>query len=194
MRLHRLPVIAVSVLAFSLVAPAIQASNDDNPPQSVTVSFGAGLNTARPGNPVNHHILPKVIKVRTGGVVNFVVAGLHWPRVYNPGTRPTDINLASPTGTAFLINDPVNLFYDGLNPGGPAGGIPSFFPLANAQNRVESVSFPTAGTYLVICNVRPHFNDGMFAFIKVTDVKDDETESSVVEMSMQPSSEQGHHH
>ena len=33
---------------------------------SVTVSFGAGLNTAQPGNAVNHHVLPGLIKVRKG--------------------------------------------------------------------------------------------------------------------------------
>ena len=34
---------------------------------SVTVSFGAGLNTAQPGNSANHHVLPGLIKVRKGG-------------------------------------------------------------------------------------------------------------------------------
>lgn len=175
-------VISMSVLAVSLFVPALHADDDDNAPASVTVSFGVGLNTAQPGNAANHHVLPKVIKVRTGGVVNFAVSGLHWIRVYNPPKRSSDINLNSATGTAFLINDPVNLFYDGLNPGGPAGGAPSFYPLSNAQNRVEAVSFPKAGTYLVICNIRPHFLDGMFAFVKVSDGDDDEDEAIKLEM------------
>ena len=38
---------------------------------------------------------------------------------------------------------------------------------ANASNRVESVSFAEPGTYLVICNIRGHFLDGMYAFIHV---------------------------
>lgn len=37
----------------------------------------------------------------------------------------------------------------------------------NGSNRQESVSFSEPGTYLVICNVRQHFLDGMFAFVEV---------------------------
>lgn len=39
---------------------------------------------------------------------------------------------------------------------------------SNATNRVESVSFSQRGIDLVICNVRTHFNDWMYAFIRVT--------------------------
>jgi hypothetical protein len=35
------------------------------------------------------------------------------------------------------------------------------------MNRSEPVAFLEAGTYLVICNVRPHLLDGMFAYVKV---------------------------
>ena len=42
------------------------------------------------------------------------------------------------------------------------------------MNRVESVSFTEPGTYLVICNIRGHFLDGMFAVVKVKEVKDDD--------------------
>ena len=40
----------------------------------------------------------------------------------------------------------------------------------NGENRMEAVSFPEPGTYLVICNVNPHFRDGMYAYayVKVT--------------------------
>ncbi|HEX9160732.1 MAG TPA: hypothetical protein VF980_03420 [Thermoanaerobaculia bacterium] len=170
MRARTIFIVAIAA-AMSLGAAALCA---DDIPQSVTVSFGRGLNTAQPGNPPNHHILPGVIKVRTGGVVNFVVSGTHWIRVYNPGTKVSDINLNSPDGTALLINDSLNLFYDGINPGGPTGAPGVFFPRSNAQNRTEAVSFPTAGTYLVICNLRPHFLDGMYAFIKVIDATDND--------------------
>ena len=95
--------------------------------------------------------------------------------MYNPGTEPEDIMV--PAGGPF-INDPVNQFYLGLNPaGGPLGTAPT--PgggdnHSNARNRVESVSFPVPGTYLVICNVRGHFNDGMFAFTEVKGGDDDD--------------------
>ena len=38
----------------------------------------------------------------------------------------------------------------------------------NGENRMEAVSFPEPGAYLVICNVNPHFRDGMYAYVKVT--------------------------
>src|SRR6185436_15981548 len=139
---------------------------------SVTVSFGAGLNTATPNNPPNHHIIPRVIEVKTGGVVNFVVAGFHQIMVYVPGVKPTDIQVPA-SGT--FINDLDNLYYKGIQPaGGPPPAIPVTTNPSNAMNRVESVSFATPGTYLVICNVRGHFLDGMYAYIKVGDGDDDD--------------------
>ena len=56
------------VISLALVAPlAIAADTLSN----VEVSFGRGLNTAQPGNPVNHAVLPQDIKVKAGGVVDF---------------------------------------------------------------------------------------------------------------------------
>jgi hypothetical protein len=135
-------------------------------PASVTVSFGAGLNTAQPGNSANHHVLPRFIRVRKNGVVNFVVAGFHQVMVYEPGVRPKDIVL--PPETELFINDENKLFYRGLAPaGGPPPETPATVNPSNAVNRVESVSFPKSGTWLVLCNVRPHFVDGMYAFVRV---------------------------
>ncbi len=141
--------------------------NDDDARSSVTVSFGAGLNTARPGNAANHHILPREIRVRKNGVVNFVVAGFHQPIIYFPGVTPAHIAL--PPATSLFINfDLGHAFYVGIAPaGGPPPGTPAKAEPANASNRVESVSFPDTGDYLVICNVRPHFLDGMWAIVKV---------------------------
>ena len=132
-----------------------------NDPLSVIVSFGAGLNTAQQGNKANHHILPRVIEVKAGGVVNFAVSGFHQIFVYNPGEGVDDIDIVDPTAT-FINDDLANLYYQGLPPAPPMTN-PS-----NAVNRMESVSFSTPGVYLVICNVRDHFQDGMFAFVRVT--------------------------
>jgi plastocyanin len=141
-------------LSVSLTAPAARA--DDENKQSVTVTFGAGLNTA---GAANHHVLPEIIKVKTGGVVNFVVAGFHQIYVYLPGTKPGDL-VVPPTGT--FINDDTNLYYKGLVPGATST------TFSTTQNRVESVSFSEPGTYLVICNVRGHFLNGMIAYVEVT--------------------------
>ena len=140
-------------------------------PLQVTVAFGAGLNTAQPGNAANHHVLPATIRVGKGGVVTFQVAGFHQVIVYKPGTRAENIGV--PT-TALFINNPDvlplpgTLYYRGLKPaGGPPPGFPVTTNPSNAANRAESVSFAEAGTYLVICNVGQHFRDGMYAYVEV---------------------------
>ena len=56
-----------------------------------------------------------------------------------------------------LIDDPAQRIYRGLDP-----------RLATTlQDRVEVVGFSKRGTYLVICAVNVHFNDGMFGWVKV---------------------------
>ena len=162
------------MVALATDLPARAASDDGR--KVVTVAFGIGLNTAQPGNAANHHVLPKTIRVKKGGVVNFVVAGLHQIFVYRPGIAKDDIVI--PAGDPFLINfDVANLYYRGIiTAGGPPGTAPSINP-SNAANRVESVSFSEKGKYLVICNVRPHFLDGMFAYVIVGD-DDDEDEGN----------------
>ena len=87
--------------------------------------------------------------------------------VYNPGVGPASIALPPATTTLF-INDDKNLFYRGIAPaGGPPPATPATANPSNAVNRTEAVSFPEVGDYFVICNVRSHFVDGMYAFVKV---------------------------
>jgi len=168
----------VTLVGIGLTVSSAMADHDDR--LSVSVAFGRGLNTVRPPGdplaPVNHAVLPYKIKVKQGGVVHFLVAGFHQVVVYNPGTKHDDVDV--PTSGTF-INDPINpdpdLFYLGINPaGGPPPGTPVTTNPSNAMNRVESVSFTEPGTYLVICNIRGHFLDGMFAVVKVKEVKDDD--------------------
>src|SRR5688572_2896600 len=134
-------------LAGTQLADSVSAQSDGNSRMSVTVSFGVGLNTAQPGNAANHHVLPRVIEVKAGGVVNFVVAGFHQIFVYEPGKGVDDVE--GPVAGSFFINDLEGLYYQGLAPAPPTTN-PS-----NAINRVESVGFFEPGVYLVICNVRP---------------------------------------
>src|SRR5262245_8952127 len=167
------------------IFPAVAA--DDNK-LSVPVAFGRGLNTAQAGNFVNHVIIPNQINTKLDGVVHFLVAGFHQVVVYKPGTKAEDIVI--PPGAPLFINDPNNRYYQGINPAGgpqntqatPANPIVMGSDVrSNALNRIESVSFPALdgpgvpplsenaerGVYLVICNVRAHFQDGMFAYVKV---------------------------
>jgi hypothetical protein len=182
-------VCASLILAGGAFTPPLAAANDDDGGgKIVTVAFGAGLNTAQPGNAQNHHILPDVIKVQVGDVVNFVVAGLHVIRVYDRGVRLRDVRDAIPdecetnpappetfpetcfTDGPVPVIPPLGLavYYEGLNSIGPPPPAPPFAPLSLAQNRVEPVSFLKPGRFLVICAVLPHFNDRMLAWVEVS--------------------------
>jgi len=177
--------VAVPVLALSLAGPTVKA--EDKTPGSITVAFGAGLNTAQPGNTPNHHIIPQELKVRitkakklNGAVVivpatvNFIVSGFHWPWVYNDGVTLAEVIANIPTAGTF-VNYDVRVFAKGVNPGTPptfADLVPANPVLSAAQNRTDSFGFSIPGNYLVICNVRGHFIDGMYAWIKVVDDDD----------------------
>jgi hypothetical protein len=166
--MHRrtLGTLALAAILATITPGALRADDDDQKKLAVTVSFGVGLNTAQQGNVLNHHVLPQTIHVKAGGVVNFAVAGFHQIFVYQPGRGPEDIVVPA-AGT--FINDTTGLYYEGILPaGGPPPGIPATLNRSNAENRMESVSFFEPGTYLVICNVRRHFLDGMYAIVEVT--------------------------
>jgi hypothetical protein len=194
-------VLAITLVAIAAGGQGVKASDDkDKDAQVVFVQFGAGFN--QPGA-LNHHILPPVIKVRTKlatdttpaipGVVSFTVAGLHQIFVYQQGVTPDDIKafLAAndPTNAKLFINDLNNTFYQGFNPVRLVNGVPTYndnvpatTPPAprvdrnDTMNRVESVGFTMPGMYLVICNVRPHFQGGMMAWVKVVADDDDDND------------------
>jgi plastocyanin len=42
------------------------------------------------------------------------------------------------------------------------------------MDRVEVVYFEEPGTYLVICGVLPHFEEGMFGYVRVLPQRDGE--------------------
>src|SRR5262249_3501051 len=171
----------VTLFCIGLTAPLAMA--DPYERQSVTVPFGRGLNTAQANNGVNHALLPNDIKIKQGGVVQFLVDGFHQPVVFVPGIDDEDItkfiNDNHIMGTFIFdpTKTPPNTFYFGINPaGGPLNtrATPVVDPVnpantdtkSNAQNRIESVGFPaTVGNgippspipeprvSLVICNV-----------------------------------------
>ena len=187
------PAALAPVLASALVfaTPAVIADDDhdrdhNRQRQSTTsATFGRGLNTAQPGNPVNHVILPTEIRVKAGGVVDFTVAGFHDIIVFKPGftleelvhvgggqlpltppifVLPPDPATPLPINLSMLAE---RIYYRGINPaGGPLGTAVAGNP-ANGSNRSEPVAFLQKGVYLVICNIRPHLLDGMIAYVKV---------------------------
>src|SRR4051794_31286923 len=190
----RASAVAVSVLALSLGASTAKADDKDKVPGSITVAFGAGLNTAQPGNTPNHHIIPQEFQVRitkakkldgtvvfVPATVNFIVSGFHWPWVYNPGVSVAEIKAFTDVHPGLFVNYEVvtagvsNVFAKGVFPGTP----PTFadrgaLATSGDMNRTDSFGFSMPGQYLVICNVRGHFIDGMYAWIKVVDDDDDD--------------------
>ena len=172
-----LALLVVAMLLGGLVTTAVAEDSGlfrlrpiSGPLANATVSFGAWQtdppldrfpNLAPP--PRNQHdILPNTVLISRGGAVNYIISGAHQVAVYAPGTRPTDIdvnNTVLSTGmpaTLPLIADPTNRVYRGPDP--------TLLP----RDRVEAVHFPNAGTYLVICAVRPHFvEDDMYGFVRV---------------------------
>lgn len=180
---------ASSALLASLALvswPALADDDDaDHKRSQATAAFGRGLNTAQPGNPVNHAILPRQIKIKAGGVVDFAVAGFHDVVIFKPGFTlahlaaagggvypltapifviPADPAAPLPAAIAFLAD---SLYYRGINPAGGPLATPVSGNPANGRNRSEPVAFFDKGTYLVICNIRPHLLDGMVAYVKV---------------------------
>ena len=152
---------AVCTFSFAVAASAVYAADDNK--LSIPIAFGRGLNIAsnQAGNQV---MIPDTVKLKQNGVVHFLVAGFHEIVIYNPGKTPDDVAVVQ--GETF-INDPNNRFYQGIIPaGGPLGTAPTINP-SNAQNRVESVAFLQPGTYLVICDIRTHFENGMFGYVEV---------------------------
>jgi hypothetical protein len=121
------------LVCLTLLAPLGSAKDELS---RADVSFGRGLNTAQPGNAVNHAVLPREIKVKEGGVVDFGVAGFHDIIVFKPGVTlddlidagggvfpsfppvfvfPSDPTVPLPPDVAFLTD---RIYYRGINPAG----------------------------------------------------------------------------
>jgi hypothetical protein len=196
MKILRVSAVAVSVLTLALAGSTVRADGHDHDngndrgktPGQITVAFGTGNNNAQPGNTPNHHIVPQEFKVRitkakkldgitevvVPATVNFIVSGFHWPWVYQPGVT-LDVVKANVPAAGTFVNYDVNVFAKGIFPGTPPlFADATLFPLSSAQNRTDSFAFSAPGRYLVICNVRGHFVDGMYAWIKVVNDDDDD--------------------
>ncbi len=176
--MKRLTLFLIFVLTFygiGLIA-SLAMANDGRRSDAATVSFGQYETdppldrVATPVPPMggnNHHeLIPNIVTITLKGdaVVNFIIAGLHQPIVYDVGTQPEDISLLSPLPGAAggIINDPNHRIYRGLDPN----------VATNPRDRVEVVRFSKPGTYLVICGVVNHFvNDRMFGFVRVKEDK-----------------------
>ena len=148
-----------------------------------------GIPPPPPPNRNVHKHLPFEVEVDAGGAVSFIISGLHQIMIYanseladvqaaaNPATDLPGIPLlggppppAPPVILPPLVNLATNRVYRGLDPRilyymspGPGGAL---IPNLNLD-RTESVNFFEPGRYLVVCGVRPHFNEGMHGFVDV---------------------------
>lgn len=148
-----------------------------------------GVPPPPPPNRNVHLHLPFEAEVDAGGAVSFIISGLHQILIYtnseladvqaaaDPATDLPGIPLlggppppAPPVVLPGLVNLATDRVYRGLDPRilyymspGPAGAlIPNL-----SVDRVESVNFFEPGRYLVVCGVRPHFDEGMHGFVNV---------------------------
>lgn len=134
-----------------------------NPPAPCPVvdRFPNNPNTQFPRFSNQHALAPQIARIRAGGSVNFIIGGFHVVTVYDDGTRPEDIDttILVPNRVPPIIDDSDRRIYRGLDP--------LLLPMNAQQDRVEVVQFDRPGLYLVICAVLPHFQEGMYGYVRV---------------------------
>jgi hypothetical protein len=123
-----------------------------------------------------HKHLPFEAEVDAGGAVSFIISGLHQILIY-ANRELESVQAAAAPATDLpamppfpgLVNYAQDRVYRGLDPrllnymtSGPSGVSPNL-----VLDRVESVNFFEPGRYLVVCGVRPHFNEGMHGYVEV---------------------------
>ena len=205
-QMKRMTVSMICVLTFigiALSAPSATADDKDRR-DNVTVSFGQWnpndsdlsssldrlLRDPAGGVGNNHELLPKVVKIKEGDSVSFIISGGHVLTVYDDGTQPGDIESAIEPPCAFPLPASVTSPCSPVNDLGEpvAGGILSdsdgriyrgaFLNLVR-RDGVEVVQFSKPGTYLVICARKNHFalpntvpqQFEMFGFVEVKKAK-----------------------
>ena len=172
-----------SVMAGGLLAGTAPLGAQDKHPQehvagphaAATVVFGQWQQamgtvpldrhpaTFAPSPPVvGHHVSPLSTTIAVNGSVAFLIGGFHQLGIYE-GIEPSDIDgtllIQPPPGVMLppLVDDPANRIYRGPDPRSPT----------TPFDRVEVFHFHRPGIYLAICLVLPHFNDGMYGWIRV---------------------------
>lgn len=97
-------------------------------------------------------MVPRTVVISRGGKVHYQVAAFHQVAIYEPGTKPSDIDLTllddlpAPPIPDFIIND-------------PNGRVALSPPLAFGETEwtTPDDTFDEPGRYLVICTTLPHF-------------------------------------
>jgi plastocyanin len=124
-----------------------------------------------------HLVLPFRAEVDAGGAVSFTISGVHQILIY-AGREYADVKAAweaagspvLPVGPG-LVDYATDRVYRGLSPfalqylllDAPTPETPNNLVV----DRLETVNFREPGRYLVVCGVRPHFNEGMHGYVTV---------------------------
>jgi plastocyanin len=141
----------------------------DNTPLAATIQFGQlDVGSTFPpsaGHDQSAHakdnLVPRTVVIDRGGTVTFQVpAGVHQIAIYEPGTKPEDINTAAliplcPGTTPRVINDATDRV--------------ALITHACGSNWQAQFTFNTPGRYLVICAFLTHFQVGMYGWVEVRD-------------------------
>jgi len=138
---------------------AALAAQDANLPLTAEVEFGSdavGSDFPPGAHDKSFHafdkLRPVTVVIRRGGSVTYEVDECHQPAVYQPGTKPEDIDvtLLEPIGVAGCPPDRIN------DPDGRLALAPPQ-SAAEADWTTPPGTFDNPGTYLVICTTRVHF-------------------------------------
>jgi hypothetical protein len=169
-------------LAMCVVAVSMPTSHAwAYAPENVLLNFGV------PGasGELNHQIVPNQTTISQDGIVNFAVVsgatgaadggGFHQIAVYKVSKNTTvdDILGQIQPGTSYQVFDKAGTHVLSVTAGAPRvdsdpSGLRVFIEAAASSTpRLVGVFFDEPGTYLVICNVTGHFDDGMIAIVTV---------------------------
>jgi plastocyanin len=176
MKVQQVTLVAVALSIALFVLPRIGTGN---PPLTATVEFGQNAeppNVGSPFPPVPPHdqsahakdnLVPRTVVISQGGSVTFNIGPFHQVAIYEPGTKPEDIEVSPATLEDLgplspclpfvlpdlVINDTV--------------GRTALGPSHSCSLQTWTVTFDEPGRYLVICTTLPHFDVGMFGWVIV---------------------------
>ena len=147
------------------------------PPSSATVRFGndtaagadqncfRGSQGVTPENCAHgyHKMIPGAVSISTGGDVTFTNEGTHQVLIFNGNPKPQEIVPANPGRVVAVAGPPFQCGESG------EAACPTGVKYVGLQGSgvIDTFSFSQPGQYLVICNITPHFEQGMWGWVNV---------------------------
>lgn len=148
------------------------AALSKGPPMSATVKFGNDVGSPFPpdsGHDASDHARDNMVQEHTvisaGGTVTFNIGPFHRVAIYEPGTKPSDIDVTSTVNltTPFFIPDFV--INDANGRIAEAWANPSEL---HTTPTTWDYTFTQPGKYLIICTTLPHFEESkMYGWVDV---------------------------